>query len=600
MKKLILLIFFILFSSQAFADRGGTLVGAPVTVGSSDNTFPVAYCDEINGCDQKVADLTARDAIPDARRVPGMTCYVNSNQKTYRLNGGTLNANWTEINPGSPAGSAKELQFRNTGAFGAVTGSAVDTNGNVGLGSATPATKLDVNGTAQATALQTTTGGTTIAKGLTTSTGIAWKNQDSAATDHTFILDNGNVGIGTSSPANPLYVIGNATATGVITAGGSGSQVIGRNVTLDFTTSGIFTVQMTNHGNNENLTVDGESTANQLTFGSTTGVTNYVFPQTLQVNRLYLGGVHQGTTFNVSDGVVSFWEFEEPTGSTAADNQGINDCTIAGTTADSLADQGRINNGFLFNPAGGTTQYLNCGSDNSLKIAGDFAVNFWVKTTTASTLRIMGNRSATGTNVGWEAVIQAGTARFLFDTGSPLGDDQSTTLINTGAWFMVTLNRTSTTWDLYVNGILEDTAILAGDVGTSSGVMTIGSSPIGGATLGQYFTGTLDNPAIFNRALTLNEITNLYNGSTGTNLLSSSGTSLNTQVIGTSAAITSHHGLNLLKHLVVEGAVETQGGHYNEGGRVEKDSTGGTFTECWTQDGDEVCAVDTDGVLDGN
>lgn len=43
---------------------------------------------------REVANLTARDAITTQRRREGMMVYVTSNQTTYQLVGGILNANW--------------------------------------------------------------------------------------------------------------------------------------------------------------------------------------------------------------------------------------------------------------------------------------------------------------------------------------------------------------------------------------------------------------------------------------------------------------------------------------------------------------------------
>lgn len=46
--------------------------------------------------DEKVADLTARDAILSTLRYEGMTVYVVADKKTYQLQAGILDANWTE------------------------------------------------------------------------------------------------------------------------------------------------------------------------------------------------------------------------------------------------------------------------------------------------------------------------------------------------------------------------------------------------------------------------------------------------------------------------------------------------------------------------
>lgn len=50
--------------------------------------------------DEKVADLTARDAISSTLRYEGMTVFVVADGKTYQLVGGILDANWKEFGSG--------------------------------------------------------------------------------------------------------------------------------------------------------------------------------------------------------------------------------------------------------------------------------------------------------------------------------------------------------------------------------------------------------------------------------------------------------------------------------------------------------------------
>lgn len=123
MKKIIsLLLIFCLVAANSYAEiRVGTYVIRPVTVGDQQNTFGSAYEDEIIGGYKVVADLTARDAISTIRRVVGMICYVISENRAYRLVGGTANTNW-QID-----GVSSLL-------------------GNVGIETMTPVAKLQVDG----------------------------------------------------------------------------------------------------------------------------------------------------------------------------------------------------------------------------------------------------------------------------------------------------------------------------------------------------------------------------------------------------------------------------------------------------------------------
>lgn len=88
------------------AELSGTLVASRIV--PSDTLDAYATHDAEYGRDghRSCATIAERDAITDQRRKEGMTVWVQSEQKEYRLIGGILNANWQEVTGGSSYQSA--------------------------------------------------------------------------------------------------------------------------------------------------------------------------------------------------------------------------------------------------------------------------------------------------------------------------------------------------------------------------------------------------------------------------------------------------------------------------------------------------------------
>ena len=150
---------------------------------------------------------------------PGQTLdVIGTIRASQNIGIGTYNVCTTSGNcPSSgsganPGGSATQLQYQVNGTtFGGVSGSGVDSNGNVGIGSAVPGTKLDVIGTIRASGSAQFTGA-------------------------------GNVGIGTLAPGGNLdvgagticlgHVCNSSWPSGVISLAGSSSPSSASSVTI--------------------------------------------------------------------------------------------------------------------------------------------------------------------------------------------------------------------------------------------------------------------------------------------------------------------------------------------------------------------------------
>jgi len=143
-----------------------------------------------------VADLTARDAIVAGKRYEGLTVYVESELKSYQLQGGILNANWAEAG----GGGFDDTVYARSG-FSARFGEAFDT---ADLG-ATIDQILNLSYLAPLVSLSASGSGTVREKGdsvaSTTLTATTTKRSDDIATVEFF---RGGVSIDVNTPpANP-------------------------------------------------------------------------------------------------------------------------------------------------------------------------------------------------------------------------------------------------------------------------------------------------------------------------------------------------------------------------------------------------------------
>ncbi len=151
MRKLILTVFCAaLLFSACYADRVGTVLTNGVTVVKFTNPICSAWEDEICGGAHVAADETEMNAILQSRRTEGMTCFVLSDAKLYRLllsgHGGTSGdimdpANWIEVTGGG-GGGGESL-------WSTVEGTSTDiyyNSGLVGIGTPTPTAALQVVG----------------------------------------------------------------------------------------------------------------------------------------------------------------------------------------------------------------------------------------------------------------------------------------------------------------------------------------------------------------------------------------------------------------------------------------------------------------------
>lgn len=182
-----------------------------------------------------------------------------------------------------------------------------------------------------------------------------------------------------------------------------------------------------------------------------------------------------------------------------------------------VVNNGTLVNGPSYSSIGGGSIGFD-GSNDYVTILNNTTVSFtigcWVNTTATS---FTGTNGYEGNGIVWSdvsgvandfvlSILNNKASWFTGDSGTTIN---STTTINTGSWFYITVvkNGTNSTKQLFINGTLESTG--------TSGTSLLTANPnirIGGNTLdGKYFNGKIGQVKIYNKVLSTTEVLQNFN-----------------------------------------------------------------------------------------
>lgn len=225
----------------------------------------------------------------------------------------------------------------------------------------------------------------------------------------------------------------------------------------------------------------------------------------------------------VSTGLVGCWLFDEGSGSTAADSIGINDGTL-GVVPDSgpawVSGASGNAGDFALDFDGVNDIVRLVGSGNSaLDVIGD-------EVTISASVFIFalpeGNGQPSGSRIvskldAYEAIYRNGagelnTVRSHITTPRLVTGDN---VFTPNAWNHVAITYNGNTETIYVNGVVEISRALTGNLASSTNDLAFGA-PSGAPVANQMLRGQMDNVRVYGRGLTLTEVGTLAsNASTG-------------------------------------------------------------------------------------
>jgi hypothetical protein len=229
---------------------------------------------------------------------------------------------------------------------------------------------------------------------------------------------------------------------------------------------------------------------------------------------------------DILDGLISYWPMDEGSGSTTEDITGSNDGTIHGGAGWAT---GKFGSAVSFDGAGqglpgsSLTDYIDCGSNSSLKPA-HVTVAAWVKQSSLDYYgQVLGFAWDTGAEESGYSVLSdfyiGGTEGYIgWVSGGAVVDGNYTyknTNFTLNQWTHVAMTYNGSQAIVYVDGVAG--SAYTGESGDLN--YTYGTTfKIGLYAAGSWwlpFTGLIDDAAVWDRALTSEEIDFLYNGGDG-------------------------------------------------------------------------------------
>ena len=201
--------------------------------------------------------------------------------------------------------------------------------------------------------------------------------------------------------------------------------------------------------------------------------------------------------------LVSYWKLDEESG-TVYDSFGTNNGTVTGAT---YSQTGKINTGLYFDAA---NEIINCGTGTSLRITEEITLSAWIKlSATQNTYpRIVGKESGYGMYVS----SVTGNLRWYDGVNDVEVNSISSFDLRDNSWHLVTTTYDKTAIRGYVDASPVGTFSYTGSLTDVPAIpLTIGNRVAGD----RYTVGTIDEVGIWSRALSPNEISQLYNADRG-------------------------------------------------------------------------------------
>lgn len=204
----------------------------------------------------------------------------------------------------------------------------------------------------------------------------------------------------------------------------------------------------------------------------------------------------------------AYYAFDEGTGTTAIDSSvNGNDGTINGATWLSSANAKLGNSALSFD---GTNDYVI--TDSVLTLNDVYSISLWFKSSdTGGGNELVGQWTSTQSDRKFLVRLNNGDIQFfIHDSGSPVSVSDTSSNFADNNWYHVVATTDGSDMRLYVNGVLSDSL-------STSDTRTLNQQIVIGEANTNFYTGYMDEIAIYDYALSPSQVEELYNNGDGLN-----------------------------------------------------------------------------------
>jgi hypothetical protein len=211
-----------------------------------------------------------------------------------------------------------------------------------------------------------------------------------------------------------------------------------------------------------------------------------------------------------------YWKLDETTGN-LIDSVGLYNADGSIIQPVSQGVSGKMGNSIQFGNA--STGYVTCGNTVANVSTNDFTITGWIYPTYIDTYNQICGNALSGDQRWWHIFLFGDgrlMSRMLLIASQVTSNIDSSLKINNWYHFASTFKRDSSI-RMYLNGVLQNDSANAmpydGSIWSPSNIFTIGSMGEGIAT--QLFKGKIDELGLWDRLLTSDEISTIYNNGNG-------------------------------------------------------------------------------------